>query len=52
MKLQIKDVISKRIAGDNRRWRRRQRQFAKRRALQNDIAGMKHFLTSAKKIKI
>ncbi|WP_337026072.1 hypothetical protein [Pantoea eucrina] len=51
MKLEMKDSISKRIKGDNRRWRRRQRQFARRRAQHGDIAGVAHFLRSARNIK-
>ena len=51
MKLQLKDIISKRIAGDRRRWRRRQRQFAKRRSHEGDVAGTLHFLRSARSIK-
>lgn len=51
MKIELKDAISKRLAGDKRRWRRRQRQFAKRRAQQGDFARVTHFLRSAKNIK-
>ena len=50
MKLAPKDKISKRLAGDKRRWRRRQRQFAKRRSQQGDTAGVAHFLKSARSI--
>lgn len=51
MEFEVKDIISKRLKGDKRRWRRRQRQFAKRRALQGDIGGVSHFLKSARRIK-
>lgn len=51
MKLEPKDVISKRLNGDKRRWRRRQRQFAGRRARQGESEGVAHFLRSARNIK-
>ena len=51
MKLKAKDNVSKRITGDSRRWRRRQRQFAKRREQQGEYSGVSHFLKSARNIK-
>lgn len=51
MKLLSKDSVAQRIENDARRWRRRQRQFAKRRVLQGEKEGASHFLKSARNIK-
>ncbi|WP_314721519.1 hypothetical protein [Rahnella variigena] len=51
MKLKIKTSASKRIEGDSRRWRRRQRQWAKRRGVEGFESAVKYCLSRARNHK-